>query len=134
MRSRLRPHAHWNASCSLEGWRLQGAGAEVRPRPGEGRRTMGTALATYRTKIMDRICATCVDRNADGSCGLDPALECEVEKHLPEMLALVKGVTSDRIGDYVERLRQNVCRVCNETDGDGICGLRARVDCTLDRY
>ena len=95
---------------------------------------MSTRVGEYRQKVMERICAACVDRRADGSCGLDPALECEVEKHLPEMLTLVKGVTSDRIGDYVERLRQNVCRVCNEVESDGTCALRSRVDCTLDRY
>ena len=95
---------------------------------------MSSKVGAYQRSIMERICAACVDRRADGSCGLDPALECEVEKHLPEMLTLVKGVTSDRIGDYVERLRQNVCRVCNEAEGDGSCGIRSRLDCTLDRY
>jgi hypothetical protein len=95
---------------------------------------MSLALGLYQQKVMERICATCVDRNADGSCGLDPALECEVQKHLPELLTLVKGVTSDRIADYVQRLRHNVCRVCNQAAADGTCELRARLDCTLDRY
>jgi len=95
---------------------------------------MKPSVESYQRSILDRICAVCVDRRGDGSCGLDPALECEVEKHLPEMLTLVKGVTSDRIGDYVERVRRNICTVCNEAGEKGTCDVRARVDCTLDRY
>ena len=95
---------------------------------------MRATMDGYQRTIMERICSVCVDRNADGSCGLDPRLECQVEQHLPALLKLVSGVTSDRIGDYVERLRRNVCAICDQGNEDGTCEVRSRVDCALDRY
>jgi hypothetical protein len=94
---------------------------------------MKPTLDGYQRTIMERICGVCVDRNADGSCGLDPRLACQVEQHLPELLKLVSGVTSDRIGDYVERVRRNVCTICDQGNADA-CEVRSQVDCALDRY
>jgi len=95
---------------------------------------MGAPLKTYERAVLDRICAVCIDRRDDGSCGLDPDLECAVREHLPEIVKMVRGVTSDRIDDYVTRLRETVCRICDQAEGDGSCGPRDRVDCALDRY
>jgi hypothetical protein len=95
---------------------------------------MERTLEVYQKAVMERICAVCVDRRDDGSCGLDPHLECEVEKHLPALLDVVKGVKSQRIDTYVESLRRNICSVCEQGNADGTCDVRAKVDCTLDRY
>ena len=94
---------------------------------------MRPTIDGYQRTIMERICSVCVDRNADGTCGIDPRLECQVEQHLPALLKVVSGVTSDRIGDYVERVRRNVCTICDQGNADA-CEVRSQADCTLDRY
>ena len=83
--------------------------------------------------VLERICIVCVDRKRDGTCGLDPGLECAIKLHLPEILESVRGVTSDQIGHYVERIRNNTCRVCTQGQPEQ-CDVRAHVDCPLDRY
>jgi hypothetical protein len=94
---------------------------------------MRASLDTYEQAVMDRICAVCIERRDDGTCGIDPRIECAVRTHLPTLIDKLSGVSSDRIGDYVERVRRNVCAVCNQgTPAD--CDNRARVDCVLDRY
>ncbi|MGD8375452.1 MAG: hypothetical protein PVF68_04865 [Acidobacteriota bacterium] len=95
---------------------------------------MSVPLETYEEAVLKRICGVCIDRRDDGSCGLDPDLECAVKEHLPEIVKMVRGVTSDRIDDYVTRLREKVCTICDRTEEDGSCGPRDRVDCALDRY
>ncbi|MEE8386909.1 MAG: hypothetical protein V3S01_13425 [Dehalococcoidia bacterium] len=88
----------------------------------------------FEEAIMARLCAFCVECRDDGGCGLDPSQECSIKIHLPQILQSVQGVTSDRIEDYVEHIRQDVCAVCEERNPDGSCDVRARIDCPLDRY
>ncbi len=91
-------------------------------------------LRIYEEAILERICSVCIDLRDDGSCGIDPKLECSVKEHLPEIIGVVQGVNSNLIGDYVERLRQNVCKICESPEPDGTCEVRARTDCALNRY
>jgi hypothetical protein len=84
--------------------------------------------------ILERICALCVDRRDDGSCGLEPELQCAIEQHLPEILKSLEDVSSPNLGDYSERIRHKICAVCDERGPDDSCEVRERVDCPLDRY
>ena len=94
---------------------------------------MGHDLGVYEKAVLDRICAVCIDRRDEGSCGLDPRLECAVKEHLPVLLTSLKGVNSDNATAYLERIRLNVCTICNQgTAAD--CDVRGRADCVLDRY
>jgi len=90
-------------------------------------------LEAYEKAVLDRICAVCIDRRDDGTCGLDPKLVCAVREHLPTLLSMLRGVSFDDIGSYVERVRRNICTIC-EQGGAEECDVRERVDCTLDRY
>lgn len=83
-------------------------------------------------EVLERICATCVDRQDDGSCGLETDLRCSIELHLPGILRALQNVSSSRLGDHAERIRRNICAVCEERDPG--CEVRERVDCPLDRY
>ena len=95
---------------------------------------MNDKLETYEKAILDRICAVCIDRHEDGTCGLDPSLRCSIREHLPSLLELFDGVSFDNMAEYVERVRNNVCTVCNEGNRNGTCAPRDHIDCTLDRY
>ncbi len=84
--------------------------------------------------VLAKICRSCMECRDDGSCGLDPSRGCSIKIHLPQILRSVQGVTSDRIGDYVEHIREDVCAVCENRNADGSCDVRDRIDCPLDRY
>ena len=109
---------------------LSHRGGEGRPHP-ERRWTMTDKL---EKEILERICAVCVDRRDDGSCGLEPDLRCSIEQHLPRLLRALENVSSSRLGEYTERLRQNICAECEERGPGDSCEVRERVDCHLDRY
>jgi len=95
---------------------------------------MTPTLDAYEKAVLDRICAVCVDRRDDGTCGLDPKLACAIKEHLPMVLSMLRGVSSDKMGSYIERIRHNVCNICTQGNRDGSCDVRAHVDCPLDRY
>ena len=85
-------------------------------------------------EVLERICAVCVDRRDDGSCGLDTDLRCSIELHLPGILGTLENVSSPRLKDYAERIRRTICAVCEEHGPDDSCEVRERADCPLDRY
>ena len=91
-------------------------------------------IVAYETAVLDRICAVCIDRKDDGDCGLDPALECSIKQHLPALLEMLQGVTFDNMSEYVDRVRNSVCNICNQGNQNGTCNVREHVDCSLDRY
>ncbi len=95
---------------------------------------MNADQRAFEEAVLARICACCVECRDDGSCGLDPSRECSIKIHLPQILQSVQGVTSDRIEDYVEHIREDVCAVCEDRNPDGSCDVRDRIDCPLDRY
>ena len=83
--------------------------------------------------VMERICAACVDRRDDGSCGIDADLQCAIKLHLPTILKSLEGLQSDQLSDYVERTRRSVCSICEDGTPE-VCEVRDKVDCPLDRY
>jgi hypothetical protein len=82
------------------------------------------------------VCAVCLDRNDEGSCGLSGGLACGLEAHLPRILEVVETVRSSRMDEYVAAIHQHVCVACVvcEQGAQGECRLRNDGACTLDAY
>ncbi len=92
----------------------------------------------YLRAIQERVCAVCIDGvfDKDGRlvrCGLPRGRTCHVELYLPQVIDVVRSIDSTRMDAYVDRLRQTVCRVC-EQNVDGDCALRLKAHCALDTY
>ena len=91
-------------------------------------------LTALEEGLRRRICSVCVDRNVDGTCGLNDQKECALGMHFPRIVQAVSRVHSTRIDDYVQAIREDVCASCANQDSDGACKVREEVRCVLDRY
>jgi len=92
----------------------------------------------YLEAIRRRVCSVCIDGIFDGRgqfqrCGLPDGRICPVEVYLPEVIDIVQTIESPEIADYITVLHQKVCPRC-EQNTDGVCELRLRADCALERY
>jgi hypothetical protein len=87
----------------------------------------------YWDAIRRRVCGVCLDQNDDGSCGV-PGRSCAIETHLPRLVDAILSVDSNRMDDYVDVLRAEICARCPEQDAQGKCNLRVRGNCALDTY
>lgn len=92
------------------------------------------ALPLLEEALRRRICAVCVDRNVDGTCSLDERHECALFERFPRIAQSISRVSSDRIEDYIDAIRKDVCADCPNQDEGGLCTLREEVRCVLDRY
>lgn len=91
-------------------------------------------LQQLERKVKDLICPVCTERRPDGSCELTEQ-ECPITMHLPRLLDLVGSVHSDRMQDYVEKVRSDICSVCRTTLSPiGQCDYRQEGRCALDAY
>ncbi len=91
---------------------------------------------SLRERIADRIAAevspNCMHRLPTGQCQQPEELPCQITNNINSIIGIVRSVSSDEIGPYVERVHQTVCRKCGMQDELGQCCLRDRVDCCLD--
>jgi hypothetical protein len=95
-------------------------------------------MQDYLDAIRRRVCSVCIDAvYSDGHqfvrCGLPKSRTCPVELYLPQVIEVVESVDSPLIEDYVTVLRDKVCAVCEQSQ-EGVCALRLKADCALDRY
>ncbi len=94
-------------------------------------------MQEYIDAIRSNVCSVCLDAVMHGDqfvrCGLPASRKCPVEIYLPQVIDVVESVDSWLIEDYVKLLRERVCTVCKNSDGD-FCALRLQADCALDRY
>ena len=88
----------------------------------------------YLKAIRYRVCGVCTERTVEGTCGLSWGATCPIEMYLPKIVETVHGVSSDKMADYVEALRKNVCAQCPNQGTDGKCPFRRMANCVLDRY
>ena len=88
----------------------------------------------YRDAIRARVCAVCMDRADDGSCHLAGGRLCALEVHLPRLLDAVLAVQSDRMDEYVEAVKNQVCGSCSGRDPDDYCPFRNSAECALWTY
>jgi len=56
-----------------------------------------------------------------------------IDAFMPQIVQAIQEVRSDKVGDYLASLRENVCADCHE-DKEGICNVRHEIECALDRY
>lgn len=87
----------------------------------------------FLSAIRHRVCSVCLDGRDDGTCGLSGRV-CAVESHLPGLVEALVRVRSNRMDEYVEALRAQVCSRCDNQDARGRCKLREAGDCALDAY
>ena len=84
--------------------------------------------------VRDRICRVCSDRRTDATCGLDEPDRCALFGLFPLVAQAIAATSSDKIEDYIQAIRENVCSVCLEQRLDGTCEQRDQVRCALDAY
>lgn len=85
-------------------------------------------------RIEEQICPICVFRGAGGECHVPDSRGCAILRNVGGAIEVVKGVKSDKMDPYIDRLREVICSECPHEDSDGICVLRAHADCPLDDY
>ena len=81
-----------------------------------------------------RVCSICVNRNFDGSCGLDSRHECILFERLPRIVQSISRVRSEEIDGYIGAIRESVCTECFYQQLDGSCKQREEGRCALDRH
>src|SRR5574341_198666 len=91
-------------------------------------------LPKYWKAVEYKVCAKCVDGDGHGNCRLSGAEECGLKIHFLGIVDTILSVQSEKIEEYVEALRKNVCTVCKHQSSDGRCLVRQHLDCGLDRY
>jgi hypothetical protein len=84
--------------------------------------------------IRRRVCAVCLDRNDDGSCGLDPTRVCALEDHFASIVEAVAAADDRSLEDCRQEIRKRVCSECSLQDAEGRCRLRPRGECALDSF
>ncbi|MBI4455290.1 MAG: hypothetical protein HY644_05255 [Acidobacteria bacterium] len=91
-------------------------------------------LKELEQKVKDVICPVCTERRPDGTCELTEQ-ECPISVHLPRLVQIVSSVHSNRMEDYVQKVRDDVCSICRTTlSPRGQCNWRAEGHCALDAY
>lgn len=95
-------------------------------------------MQEYLEAIRHQVCSVCIDGLFDGKgqfvqCGLPADRTCPIEVYLPEVIELVQAIESPLMEPYFEVLREKICNECLQAE-DGVCELRLKADCALDRY
>jgi hypothetical protein len=99
---------------------------------------LGDLTDAQRQALLDalrrHVCSVCLDRRDDGSCGLSGDRVCALESRLEQIVGAVNSVGSDRMGDHVRAIREQVCSGCTDQDQTGLCAYRERGECALDGF
>lgn len=89
-------------------------------------------MERYLKAIREKVCSICVDSDENGNCKMTEEECCAVELYLDKIVEVVHSVQSEKMSDYVDALHQRICVECR--GGIERCGLKADVNCSLDRY
>ncbi|MFQ5864355.1 MAG: hypothetical protein ACE5IW_03905 [bacterium] len=98
-------------------------------------------MKEYMNSIRRRVCAMCNnhivthligDAHHIIRCGLPPDKCCAIERYLPKIVEAVESVDSERMQDYIIKLRYQVCAKCENLE-NGYCPRWLNGDCALDR-
>ena len=95
---------------------------------------MDRTLAELEELVRNRICGVCSDRKMDSTCGLEEPDTCALFRLFPQVAEAIQSTHSDKIDDYIDAIRRNVCTVCTAQDSDGGCVPRQEVQCALEAY
>lgn len=100
-----------------------------------GRCAMNEAqIGALATRILNKICQVCPDRNVDGTCDRLAAGECTLLAKLPQAAEAILKVSSDHMEPYIQSIRDNVCAFCDIGYRDGTCTSRDTDRCMLNSY
>lgn len=84
--------------------------------------------------LQKRVCTKCIDGNGTGACHIGHDRECSLKQFLPQIVDVVNSLTDTSIIPYRNQLRSKVCGYCVHQSPEGICSVRADLECALDRY
>jgi hypothetical protein len=84
--------------------------------------------------IRRRVCAVCLDRRDDGSCGLDATRVCALEDHFARIVEAVTAADGRGLEECRQAIRERVCSECSLQDNEGSCRVQQRAECALDAY
>ncbi len=84
--------------------------------------------------VRSRVCPVCTDGTVSGECGLNDPDDCSLFRLFPRVAQAIQSTKSERIEDYIEAIRRDVCAVCRNEESDGSCEPRREVRCALDGY
>lgn len=87
----------------------------------------------YAEAIRRRVCGVCLDSRIDGSCSVIGRV-CAIEAYLPEVVCAILATRSQRMVEYVDAIRAQVCSPCIHEDDRRRCTLRNEGDCALDTH
>jgi hypothetical protein len=100
-----------------------------------GRCAMNEAqIGALATRILNKICQVCPDRNVDGTCDRLAAGECTLLAKLPQAAEAILKVSSNHMEPYIQSIRDNVCAFCDIGYRDGACSSRDTDRCMLNSY
>ncbi|HKQ47219.1 MAG TPA: hypothetical protein VJZ71_04010 [Phycisphaerae bacterium] len=106
------------------------------PPPNETARrgtNMQTLAERLDARFKNEICPRCIHRTADGGCTLKEEHDCPMFNWAEKLAAVVEGIDSNRMGDYMDKIQAIICPSCMQL-ADGRCKTRDRLDCPLDLY
>ncbi len=87
----------------------------------------------YLSSIRGKVCAFCLERTAEGTCGLSSPNVCPIEQFLPQIVDVVHSVEGNIMKNYVKALRTDVCGHCPNRD-HAMCPFERSANCPLNRY
>jgi len=88
----------------------------------------------FMDAIRARVCAVCLDQGDDGRCHLAGGRACAIEANLPRLVETVLAVRSDRMDEYADAIKEQVCGSCSGQDADDYCPFRDSAGCALWTY
>lgn len=92
---------------------------------------------TYRAywrALQHRVCAVCLERRHDGTCGIPKQRVCGLMRHLPLLVDVVHNVDSGRMDDYLDAVEREVCSRCPDDHPLTGCAYRDEASCALYTY
>ena len=88
----------------------------------------------YLDAIRSRACTVCLDQRDDGTCRLPHSRVCAIENHLPALVEALLKIDSNRMDEYEQAIRAQVCGTCPAQHDDQRCGYRDKGECALWTY
>ncbi|HEY2931948.1 MAG TPA: hypothetical protein VGK99_09380 [Acidobacteriota bacterium] len=91
-------------------------------------------IEELNNRLHQAVCNICTDHKPDGSCCYPDRSKSPLFAHVERLVDLAREVHSDRMKPYVERLRSDVCTVCNAPRWRGNCQVTSEGLCAVDAY
>ena len=95
---------------------------------------MSDPVQSYRDAIARRIHTVCIDRNLDPRPTSNTEAHCQIERYLPQLVALVQASGPESVEGFAAGVGRTICHACGNQDDAGVCRRRNEVECCLYRY